>query len=58
MDKLPDGKWCKCGMPHETGGPCWECRAECPVCLDHGKILTQDGADECPVCAGRTAFIK
>jgi len=20
------GKWCKCGFPHETGGPCWECR--------------------------------
>jgi len=21
-----NGQWCKCGMPHETGGPCWECR--------------------------------
>ena len=24
---LPAGKWCACGFPHETGGPCWECRA-------------------------------
>jgi len=24
---LPSGKWCECGLPHETGGPCWECRA-------------------------------
>jgi hypothetical protein len=24
---LPKGKWCDCGLPHETGGPCWECRA-------------------------------
>lgn len=23
---LPPGKWCACGLPHETGGPCWECR--------------------------------
>ncbi len=23
---LPKGKWCTCGIPHETGGPCWECR--------------------------------
>lgn len=23
---LPSGKWCKCGYPHETGGPCGECR--------------------------------
>jgi len=24
---IPHGKWCACGYPHETGGPCWECRA-------------------------------
>lgn len=29
---LPNGKWCKCGFPHETGGPCWECkRSEQPL---------------------------
>ena len=27
MDDLPKGKWCACGYPHESGGPCWECRA-------------------------------
>ena len=27
MTDLPKGKWCECGYPHETGGPCWECRA-------------------------------
>lgn len=26
MAELPKGKWCACGFPHETGGPCWECR--------------------------------
>jgi hypothetical protein len=25
-DVIPRGKWCRCGFPHETGGPCWECR--------------------------------
>ena len=25
---LPSGKWCECGLPHETGGPCWECRIQ------------------------------
>ena len=25
-ERIPAGKWCKCGFPHETGGPCWECR--------------------------------
>ena len=27
IHSLPKGKWCACGLPHETGGPCWECRA-------------------------------
>jgi len=26
IHRLPSGKWCNCGYPHETGGPCWECR--------------------------------
>ena len=25
--KLPYGAYCACGLPHITGGPCWECRA-------------------------------
>jgi hypothetical protein len=25
-------------------------RNECATCMDHGKILTRDGADECPDC--------
>ena len=28
IHELPAGKWCACGFPHETGGPCWECRAQ------------------------------
>lgn len=25
-------------------------KIQCATCMDHGKILTQDGADECPDC--------
>lgn len=33
---LPRGKWCACGFPHETGGPCWECRARTPRQKERG----------------------
>jgi hypothetical protein len=41
---------CRC-LTSSAPEPCWECRAKCGTCLDHGKVLTQDGADECPDCS-------
>jgi len=41
MTDLPKGKWCECGYPHETGGPCWECRANPPD--ERHQIGHEDG---------------
>ena len=48
MTDLPKGKWCECGYPHETGGPCWECRAyklETGSSATHAARLETDMTD-------------